>query len=60
MADNGFLAKVQQASDLDLAALLCLISHEHCIISTEEDYVDHLLHQLQLVLNTQARRIINN
>ncbi len=49
MADEGLLAKVHSLSDLELAALLCLISREHCLISTPEDAVDELVEELQLV-----------
>lgn len=41
--------KVRQLGDIDLAALLCLTSREHCIISTEAEYLDDLTVELQLV-----------
>ena len=49
MADEEVLQKVQGLGDLDLAALLCLMSREHCIISTEPEYLDDLVEELQLV-----------
>lgn len=49
MADEAFLDKVQDLSDLELAALLCLVAQEHCIIDTEPDSLDDLVLELQLV-----------
>ncbi|KAI1753474.1 hypothetical protein F4782DRAFT_496472 [Xylaria castorea] len=49
MADEGLVHKVRELGDMDLAALLCLISREHCIISTDADYLDDLTLELQLV-----------
>lgn len=49
MADEKLLGKVQSLSDLELAALLCLIAKEHCLISTEPDAVEELVRELQLV-----------
>lgn len=41
--------KVAELSDLELALLLCLSAHEHCLIRTEEDALDSLQQELQLV-----------
>ncbi|KAI0534636.1 hypothetical protein GGR58DRAFT_49308 [Xylaria digitata] len=49
MADEDLAHKVRELDDIDLAALLCLISREHCIISTEPAYLDDLTLELQLV-----------
>ncbi|KAI0009014.1 hypothetical protein F4779DRAFT_405482 [Xylariaceae sp. FL0662B] len=49
MADEDLLQKVHNLGDLGLAALLCLISREHCIISTEPTELDDLVAELQLV-----------
>ncbi|KAI5461485.1 hypothetical protein BGZ63DRAFT_385953 [Mariannaea sp. PMI_226] len=49
MADDALLAKVHALSDLELAVLLCLISREHCLVSTPSDAIDDLLQELQLV-----------
>lgn len=49
MADEDLLRKIQGLDDLDLAALLCLVSREHCIISTEPEALDDLVDELQLV-----------
>lgn len=49
MADEGLFNKVQDLSDLELAALLCLVAQEHCIIDTEPDCLDDLVLELQLV-----------
>ena len=49
MADEDLVSKVRELGDVDLAALLCLISREHCIISTDPEYLDDLTVELQLV-----------
>ncbi|KAI2643540.1 hypothetical protein GGS21DRAFT_496897 [Xylaria nigripes] len=49
MADEALVLKVRALGDIELAALLCLISREHCIISTEKEYLDDLTAELQLV-----------
>ncbi|CAJ2507714.1 Uu.00g089000.m01.CDS01 [Anthostomella pinea] len=49
MTDEDLLQKVHGLGDLGLAALLCLISREHCIISTEPASLDDLAAELQLV-----------
>ncbi len=49
MADEALLSKVQDLSDLELAALLCFIAQEHCIIDTEPDALDDLVEELRLV-----------
>ncbi|KAK7966012.1 uncharacterized protein PG986_000289 [Apiospora aurea] len=50
MADEELLQKIHGLGDLDLAALLCLMSREHCIISTEPESLDDLVEELQLVV----------
>lgn len=50
MADEELLSKIHGLGDLDLAALLCLTSREHCIISTEPEALDDLVQELQLVV----------
>ncbi|KAG7288837.1 hypothetical protein NEMBOFW57_005196 [Staphylotrichum longicolle] len=52
MADEQLLDKIHNLSDLELAALLCLIAREHCLISTEPDSVDELAEELRLVAST--------
>ncbi|KAG8669169.1 hypothetical protein FPOAC1_008557 [Fusarium poae] len=49
MADDGLLNKVHALSDLELALLLCLISREHCLVSTPSEAIDDLIQELQLV-----------
>ncbi|KAK8041311.1 hypothetical protein PG994_014318 [Apiospora phragmitis] len=49
MADEELQQKIHGLGDLDLAALLCLMSREHCIISTEPESLDDLVEELQLV-----------
>ena len=49
MADEQLLDKIHSLSDLELAALLCLIAREHCLIATEPDSVDELAEELRLV-----------
>lgn len=49
MADETLIEKVHELSDLELAALICLVAQEHCIIDTEPDAIDDLVQELQLV-----------
>jgi hypothetical protein len=49
MADATLLEKVHDLSDLELAALICLVAQEHCIIDTEPDALDDLVQELELV-----------
>ena len=47
--DDSLIEKVHALSDLELAVLLCLISREHCLMSTPPDAIDDLIQELQLV-----------
>ena len=50
MADQQpLIEKVHELSDLELAALICLITQEHCIIDTEPDALDEIVEELELV-----------
>ncbi|KUJ22070.1 uncharacterized protein LY89DRAFT_704774 [Mollisia scopiformis] len=49
MAEESLISKVQNLSDLELAALICLVTQEHCIIDTEPDILDDLVQELELV-----------
>ncbi|KAI1818079.1 hypothetical protein GGS20DRAFT_529676 [Poronia punctata] len=49
MADEYLVHKVRVLGDLGLAALLCLINREHCIISTDAEYLDDLTAELELI-----------
>ena len=49
MADQPLIEKVHELSDLELAALICLITQEHCIIDTEPDALDEIVEELELV-----------
>ncbi|KAL8358187.1 hypothetical protein RB598_002793 [Gaeumannomyces tritici] len=49
MADEELLDKVHSLSDLELAALLCLVSRENCLISTTTEALDDLVAELQLI-----------
>jgi hypothetical protein len=49
MAEEVLLDKISNLSDLELAALLCLTNEEHCIIDTDPDSVQDLVHELRLV-----------
>ena len=49
MADEDLLNTAQSLSDLELAFLLCLMSREHCIISSVPSALDDLAQELQLV-----------
>lgn len=48
-AEEENLDKVQDLSDLELAALLCLIADQHCIIATDDELVDDLEQELRIV-----------
>ena len=41
--------KSQKLSDIQLAILLSLVAGEHCIIHTEDEYLDPLKDELRLV-----------
>ena len=49
MADETLLDKVHDLSDLELAALICLIAQEHCIIDTDPVAIDELVQELEQV-----------
>ncbi|CAG8981443.1 hypothetical protein HYALB_00013636 [Hymenoscyphus albidus] len=49
MADDFLIGKIHDLSDLELAALICLVAKEHCIIDTEPDALDELVEELELV-----------
>ena len=53
MADDALLEKIHELSDLELAALLCFVAQEHCIIDTEPDALDELVQELELVRKSQ-------
>lgn len=40
---------INELSDLELAALICLVCNQHCIIRTPSDLLDGLEGELQLV-----------
>ena len=58
MADEILLDKVQSLSDLELAALICLVAQEHCIIDTEPDTIDELVQELEQVRCSPIIRVI--
>jgi hypothetical protein len=59
MAEDSLLDKVHDLSDLELAALICLIAQEHCIIDTEPDALDELVQELELVwLNRKSHNVL--
>lgn len=41
--------RVQDLNDVELAALLCLVAGQHCIIQTEPESLDDLEQELRLV-----------
>lgn len=49
MADPTLIEKVHELSDLELAALICLVAQEHCIIDTEPNALDEIVEELELV-----------
>lgn len=56
MADDDLLDKVHNLSDIELAVLLCLISREHCLISTPSEALNDLVGELHLVRTFKLRR----
>lgn len=54
--------KVQALSDIELAALLCLITDQHCIIEADKLSVDDIDQEIRLVggfqLTADARLIV--
>ncbi|KJR81189.1 uncharacterized protein SPSK_01134 [Sporothrix schenckii 1099-18] len=46
---HDIVDRVQRLSDLELAMLLSLISHEHCVIGTPETAMDSLVDELRLI-----------
>ncbi|KAF4627401.1 hypothetical protein G7Y89_g10753 [Cudoniella acicularis] len=51
MADETLINKIHELSDLELAALICLVAKEHCIIDTEPVVIDELVQELELVFS---------
>ncbi|KAI2608237.1 uncharacterized protein GGS25DRAFT_266309 [Hypoxylon fragiforme] len=49
MADEDLLRRIHGLGDLDLAALLCLTSREHCIVTTDAPELDGLVEEVRLV-----------
>jgi hypothetical protein len=58
MADETIIEKVHELSDLELAALVCLVANEHCIIDTDPDALDDLVQELELVGFPQALQLV--
>lgn len=50
MADESLMRKLQNLSDLGLAILICLITHEHCLIQTTLSSLDDVTRELELIL----------
>lgn len=49
MDDSGVHELALQLSDLEVAVLLCLASHEHCLVETTQDNIDDVAKELALV-----------
>jgi hypothetical protein len=58
MADETLLNKIHELSDLELAALICLIAEEHCIINTVSEALDDLVQELELVCPCSLMRLL--
>jgi len=52
MADASLIDTVHELSDLELAALICLVAQEHCIIDTDPSALDDLVQELELVFSS--------
>lgn len=46
---QSFLDNVRDLTDLELAILLSLIAQQHCLISTDDDFIDDLSSELALI-----------
>ena len=55
MEIHKLVERVQNLSDLELAALLCLIARQHCCIEVEDELVDDLAQELALVCSILTR-----
>ncbi|RKF72196.1 hypothetical protein GcM1_249258 [Golovinomyces cichoracearum] len=49
MADEDIIKRIQSLSDLELAVLICLIAHEHCVINTALVCLDNVACELELI-----------
>ncbi|TQS37453.1 hypothetical protein Golomagni_02073 [Golovinomyces magnicellulatus] len=49
MADEVTIKRIQSLSDLELAVLICLIAHEHCLINTALDCLNNVACELELI-----------
>ena len=49
MSADTTAQRAQNLTDIELAVLLCLISHQHCMIESEGEAIDALVDELQLV-----------
>lgn len=52
---EAIAAKVWELTNLELATLLCLIAKQHCLIESEEGFVDDISNELALVGGTRRR-----
>ena len=55
MDSLALVQKVQELSDVELAILICLIANQHCILQTEDEFIDGLRDEVQLVRQTKMR-----
>lgn len=46
---SRLVSKVQELGDIELAALLCFIAQEHCIIEADEEEFENVERELGLV-----------
>ncbi|KAH6642260.1 hypothetical protein C7974DRAFT_98312 [Boeremia exigua] len=46
---DRLVEKVQTLSDLELAALVCLVAEQHCVIETERQLLDDVEEELKLI-----------
>lgn len=52
---SRLVSKVQELGDIELAALLCFIAQEHCIIEADEEELENVEQELGLVrINTRT------
>lgn len=49
MEGQGFVDRVEDMTDLELAMLISLIAQHHCLIEVEDDLLDGLASEMALV-----------
>ncbi|KAI4243600.1 MAG: hypothetical protein L6R40_003424 [Gallowayella cf. fulva] len=56
MPTSELVQRVEELDDLELALLLGVLAHEHCLIETEDEALDSLQQELQLIVSNLTSR----